>query len=96
MATSATSITIGWSTASGTVSGYRLARNIAVVGSTTALQWKFGRLSCGTTYVLSVWAYNDVGSGPASDLTASTGACKQKKLRTATVHASSWPRRPLH
>jgi Fibronectin type III domain len=89
----ATSITIAWNTATGTVVGYRLARGIVVTATTTGLEWKFGRLSCGQTYALSVWAYNASGSGPSSVVTESTASCRSKKLRAAVV-ARYRPRKP--
>ena len=83
---------MGWDAASGTVVAYRLAKGVVVTATTTGLQWKFSRLSCGQTYALSVWAYNTSGSGPSAVVTASTASCRSKKLRA--VVARYRPRKP--
>jgi hypothetical protein len=86
-------ITMAWDAASGTVSGYQLANSVVIVGSTTGLQWKFGGLSCGRTYSLSVWAYNVMGSGSAAVVTATTSPCRSKP-RLAVVLSRHRPPRP--
>jgi chitodextrinase len=73
-----TGITIGW-TASGDnvgVAGYDAYVNGVAAGQTTGLTYAFGSLSCGTSYTLSVDAYDAAGNHSAkTTITASTGAC---------------------
>jgi Polysaccharide lyase len=58
------------------VAGYDLFRNNSRVGSTTATNYTFSGLACGTTYTLGVDAFDAAGnvSGRAS-ITASTSQC---------------------
>jgi hypothetical protein len=72
-------ITVAWDAASGTVSGYRLARNGVVVGTTVRLRFGFARLACGQTYTLSVTPFNSIGAGPSSSISASTVSCRRRE-----------------
>jgi hypothetical protein len=72
-------ISVAWDAASGTVSGYRLARNGVVVGTTARLRWRFARLACGQTYTLSVTPFNSIGAGPSSAISASTLSCRRRE-----------------
>jgi hypothetical protein len=74
-AATGTSVTVAWDAASGTVGGYRLSRGGTVDGTTSALQWQFSGLSCGTSYSFAVQAYNASGSGSTSTISAASAPC---------------------
>jgi hypothetical protein len=77
-----TRITIAWDAASGTVHGYRLARNGVVVGTTPRRRWRFRDLDCGTTYMLTVTPFNSSGAGPSTSINAATWRCWDRKRNT--------------
>jgi chitodextrinase len=63
-AKSQTSVTMSWqaSTDNVGVTGYRLYRNGAQVGTTTGLTYTFSNLACGTSYTLAVEAFDAAGN----------------------------------
>jgi chitodextrinase len=80
--TGATQTTIGmaWnaSTDDRRVAGYRLYRQDAAVGTTRSLSYTYEGLRCGTTYALSVEAYDAAGNAsyrPEAVAWASTSPC---------------------
>ena len=73
-----TSISVSWnaSTDNVGVSGYGLYRNDASTGSTSATSATFSSLVCGTSYTLSVDAFDATGNRSAkANLAAATSAC---------------------
>ena len=74
-AATGSSVTVAWDAASRTVGGYRLSRGGSLDGTTSALQWQFSGLSCGTSYSFAVQAYN-AGDG---------------RVLTSTISAASAP-----
>jgi chitodextrinase len=74
----ATSITLSWlaSTDDVGVKGYNVYRSSTKAATTTALQYTFGGLTCGTSYTLAVEAFDAAGNVSArASLTAATSAC---------------------
>jgi chitodextrinase len=78
-ATAETSIAIAWDIASDNVgvAGYKVFRNGAFVADVTAgTSFTFTGLTCGTSYLLEVSAFDAAGNvGARGSLTASTSAC---------------------
>jgi chitodextrinase len=73
-----TSISLSWSAATDNVgvTGYALYRDGASAGSTASTSTTFGGLTCGSSYLLGVEAYDAAGNHSArATLTASTDAC---------------------
>jgi chitodextrinase len=72
------SISLGWNASTDDigVAGYHVYRNNAALDETTATNYTFAGLSCGTSYTLGVDAYDAAGntSGQAAVI-ASTAAC---------------------
>lgn len=78
--TTQTSISLAWnaSTDNVSVTGYRAYLNGSSVGTTASTSYTFTGLACGTSYTVSISAYDAAGnaSNPALAAgTASTGAC---------------------
>ena len=74
----ATSITLSWTASMDNVgvSGYGVYRNGTSVGSTALTVYTFSGLTCGTSYVLAVDAYDAAGNRSAkSSVTTSTSPC---------------------
>ena len=78
--TSQTTVTMAWNASSDNVgvAGYRLWRGSSVVATTQLLQYTYTGLSCGSTYSLSVEAYDAAGNysyRPEAVALAPTSAC---------------------
>jgi chitodextrinase len=86
--TSQTSVSLSWSSSTDNVgvAGYGVYQNGAAAGSTSATSYTVAALTCGTTYTLSVDAYDAAGnrSGKAS-VTATTSACSAKDTVAPSV-----------
>jgi chitodextrinase len=78
-ATAATSITLAWDAANDDVgvTGYKVFKDDAFVADVTAgTSFAFGGLTCGTSYLLEVSAFDAAGNlGARGSLTAKTSAC---------------------
>ena len=77
-AASQTSVAISWSSAGDNVAvaGYGLYRDEIEVGSSTLTAYAFSGLSCATTYVLAIEAFDAAGNrSQRSAFSASTAAC---------------------
>ena len=86
--TTATSATVAWNAATDNVgvTGYRLYRGDTVAGTTTQLSYTFAGLQCGTSYALSVVAYDAAGNPsyrPEAVVQATTSACAGSADTTA-------------
>ncbi len=80
-----TSITLAWNASSDNVgvAGYGLYRGGASVATTTSRTATVGGLTCGTSYTLSVDAFDAAGNhSPATALTATTRACPDAQAPT--------------
>jgi chitodextrinase len=74
----ATSVSLAWSPATDNVgvTGYSLYVAGSLVGSTQQASYTFGGLTCGTSYVFGVEAYDAAGNRSSrTSATASTAAC---------------------
>jgi chitodextrinase len=82
-ATTATSITLAWdpSTDNVGVAGYSLFLNNVKVGTTTQTSYTYSGLTCGTTYTISLQAFDAAGNG--SDRAYSTGTAATSACVTA-------------
>ena len=93
--TTVDSISVGWnpSTDNVGVTGYGLYRNGTAAGSTNSTAYTLSGLSCGSTYLLALDAYDAAGNHSArATFTASTSACPPTADTTppstpANVHA---------
>jgi chitodextrinase len=88
-----TSISLSWqaSTDEVGVTGYRLYRGPTVVAGTAARSYSFSGLTCGTTYVLGVDAFDAASNDSArATVSAATSAC-QSPPPTADTQAPSVP-----
>jgi chitodextrinase len=80
-----TAVSVSWSASTDDVgvAGYDLYRGGAKVDSTSATSHTFGGLSCGTSYMFAVEAYDATGKrSAASSITASTAACPPPSCST--------------
>jgi chitodextrinase len=85
-AATTTSVSLFWnvSTDNVAVTGYNLYLNGSKVGSTAATGFGFAGLGCGTSYTLSVEAYDAAGNrSPRSSLAAATSPCPDVTPPTA-------------
>ena len=79
--TTTSSITLGWSAASGTVSGYRLYEGATARATVTGTSATIGGLAPCTSRTLTVAAFNDVGESAHSvAVTATTAGCQVGNL----------------
>ena len=77
-ASTTSSISVAWSAASDNVAvtGYGLYRGTSATGNATGTSAVFSGLACGTSYTLSVDAFDAAGNRSAkANLTAATSAC---------------------
>jgi len=84
-----TSLSVSWGASSDNVgvAGYGVYRNGAVVGSSASTSYSFGGLMCGTSYTLSVDAYDAAGNRSAqASLIAATSACPDNVAPTAPAN----------
>ena len=93
----ATSLTLSWAASrdgSG-VKGYSLTLNGTQAGTTPTLSWRFTGLTCGSSYALSVRAYDAAGNYSAPDrVSASTAACPSPPARRSPARFASRSLRP--
>ena len=74
--TSASSISLSWGAASGTVTGYRVYEGTTVRATLTGTSTSITGLMACTSHTYTVHAYNDSGeSSPSNSVTASTSGC---------------------
>jgi chitinase len=79
--TTSSSITLGWTAASGTVSGYRLYEGATVRATVSGTSATLGGMAPCTSRTLSVAAFNDVGeSARSTAVTATTAGCQTADL----------------
>jgi chitodextrinase len=72
----ATAITLGWTAPAGSIAGYRVFQNSALLGTTGSTSYTFSGLTCNTTYTLAVSAYDGSGlSSPQTSGSFKTAAC---------------------
>src|SRR5207249_1702057 len=72
------SISLGWNASTDDigVAGYHVYRNNAALDETTATNYTFAGLSCGTTYTVGVDAFDAAGNvSGCTSITAATSAC---------------------
>jgi chitinase len=79
-ATTAASITVGWSAAAGTVSGYRVYEGTALRTTVTGTSATFSGLPACTSRTYTVAAYNAVGETRSTPVTGTTQGCQQADL----------------
>ncbi|SNT31132.1 Chitinase [Asanoa hainanensis] len=73
--TTSSSISLGWTAPSGTVTGYRVYEGSTVRATVTTTSATIGGLGASTTHTYTVAAYNSVGEGPRSaSVTGTTGS----------------------
>ena len=82
---STTSLTVSWSPSpSATVSGYGVYRDGVLMNSTSGTSYTFNALACGTSYRLSVDAYDALGTrSTQSAIDASTSSCPDAQAPSA-------------
>jgi chitinase len=79
--TTASSITLGWTAAAGTVTGYRVYEGSTVRATETGTSTTFSGLAACTSRTFTVAAYNTVGESTRSaPVTATTAGCQQADL----------------
>jgi chitodextrinase len=82
----ATSITLGWTASTDNigVTGYTTYRGSTAQGDSTVTTYTFTGLTCGTSYLLAVEAYDSGGNrSTRSSTSASTSACADTSAPTA-------------
>jgi chitodextrinase len=86
-----TTVSLRWNAATDNrgVTGYRLYRNGVSVGTTTALTYTFGGLSCGTSYTFALEAYDAAGN--ASNRAEATGTTSTTTCSTPTPTPTAVP-----
>ena len=87
--TTKTTISVAWnaSTDNVAVTGYRAYLNGASVGTTSSASYIFAGLTCGTSYTISISAYDAAGNASNPSLaagTTSTSACSGDTLAPTT------------
>ncbi len=84
--TTSSAITLGWSAASGTVSGYRVYEGSTVRATVTGTSATLGGLAACTSRTYTVAAYNDAGeSARSAPVSATTAGCPQADLPRHTL-----------
>ncbi|HEV7649030.1 MAG TPA: cellulose binding domain-containing protein [Actinophytocola sp.] len=79
--TTASSITLGWTAASGTVAGYRLYEGATARATVTGTSATLSGLAACTGHTLAVAAFNDVGeSARSAAVTVTTAGCQTADL----------------
>jgi endoglucanase len=82
-----TALTLSWAAATDAVgvTGYRLYRNGALVGTTNLLSYAHAGLTCGTSYTLAVEAFDAAGNtSTRPSVSGATAACAVTTAGTST------------
>ncbi len=86
----ANGLTLNWTAASGTVTGYQVFQNGTVIASTSGTTWNVSGLACNTAYPFVVKAYNAAGSTSSNTVSPITLACSTNLMIYSDALNADW------